>query len=230
VPAIFHPRDEQALVRKFFDGRVGTFADVGAHEPVVNSQTYHLESRGWNGVLIEPIPELAERLSRERKSPVFQVACGAQEGVASFQVAGVYSSLLPVREGSVEREIQVRIRTLDSILAESGIEGLDFLSIDVEGFEVEVLRGLSLERRRPKLILIEDHVTDLSKHRYLVAHGYKLVRRTGVNAWYVPREHEFRVGLYGRLQLFRKYVIGLPIRKLRHALRKSRLRTAHQSH
>lgn len=221
--AIFHPDDEQALVQAFFGPSPGVFVDVGAHDPVVNSQSYHLERLGWTGVLVEPIPEFASRLRAQRSAAVVEVACGATEGAARFNVAGVYSSVLPVKEGVVTRVIEVRVRQLDSVVHEAGLSHVDFLSLDVEGLELQVLAGFSLEIWRPRLVLIEDHVDDLSRHRHLRARGYKLMRRTGVNAWYVPRELPFRLGLQGHWQLLRKYVLGLPVRKMRNTLR--RLRT-----
>jgi hypothetical protein len=92
----------------------------------------------------------------------------------------------------------------------------------VEGFELDVLSGFAIERWKPGLILIEDHVLNLAKHRYLASHGYRLVRRTGVNAWYIPRDRDFPLDLHGRWQLFRKYVVGLPFRKLRSVLGRRR--------
>jgi hypothetical protein len=83
------------------------------------------------------------------------------------------------------------------------------------------LAGFDLARWRPRLLLVEDHVTDLATHRLLSRAGYRLIRRTGPNGWYVPRAAAPRVGL-GWWPLARKYYFALPIRKLRD--RKRRLR------
>jgi FkbM family methyltransferase len=222
--AIFHPRDEQALVQKYFEGVTGIFVDVGANDPVLNSQTYHLERLGWSGILIEPIPACAARLRAERKAEVFEGACGAREEVMNLHMDGVYSSLVGAMAAPPDRTAQVRVRRLDDILHDAGFGHVDFVSIDVEGFELDVLRGFALEEWHPRLVLVEDHVASLSLHRHLAARGYRLVRRTGVNAWYVPNELSFPLDLYGRWQLFRKYILGLPIRKLRNALRARRKR------
>lgn len=228
VRAIYHPDREQALVRSFLGKTPGTFIDVGANHPTFNSQSHHLELLGWKGILVEPVPQFAEHLRAERKAMVFQVACGSpnQHGTkVKIHIAGIHSSLLPelmTPEVPVENVIEVPIRTLDSIIEESGFEKVDFISLDVEGVELEVLAGFSIERWAPRLILIEDLVLDWSKHRYLCARGYKLVRRTGINSWYVSRECSFPMGLYGRLQIFRKYVLGLPIRRMRFAIRRRR--------
>jgi FkbM family methyltransferase len=222
MASIFHPEREQSLVQEFFAGKAGIFVDVGANDPVVNSQTYHLECLGWDGVLIEPLPQYADRLAAERSAPLYRTACGnpAQHGSKlPITVAGVHSSMCNTAPSLTT--IEVPVRTLASIVEEAGLTQIDFLSLDVEGFELEVLAGIPLHQWQPRLILMEDHVLDLARHRYLVTRGYKLVRRTGVNAWYVPEKTIFLVDLHGRWQLFRKYVIGLPFRKLRAALRNS---------
>ena len=226
--SVFPSEDESRLLSEYLGPQPGTFVDVGANDPVVGSQSHALERSGWRGVLVEPLPHLAQRLRRERKAPVFQFACGSPErhGTrAEFYVSGPYSSMRPelmLPEAEVQSVMVVEVRTLDSIVEEAALERVDFVSVDVEGFELEVLKGFSIQRWRPKLILIEDHVTGLEKHRYMASQGYKVVRRTGVNAWYVPRDLQFPVGLWGAWQLLRKYVLGLPWRKLRFLLRQRR--------
>jgi hypothetical protein len=161
-----------------------------------------------------------------RRARVFAVAAGAPEDDGKelpLLAAGALSTLGDyIVQGVRPTEIRnVPVRSLDSILAESGIDRMDFLSIDVEGQELAVLRGLSLERYRPRLILIEDDVHDLTKHSYLEARGYKLVRRTALNNWYVPHDTPFPISLFGRWQLVRKLYLGIGLRRLK---RRRRLR------
>jgi hypothetical protein len=85
-----------------------------------------------------------------------------------------------------------------------------------------VLRGFDFARWRPRLILLEDHVTSLAKHRFLTAAGYTLIRRTGLNGWYVPREGAPALNWFGRWQILRKYYLALPFRVLRDAKRRLR--------
>lgn len=183
------------LVAAFFGNIKGYFVEVGANDPRERSQTWHLEQSGWTGVLVEPQPELAAKLRAQRKAKVFAVACSAPENAGRelpLHVAGPLSSLdrsLMAPGSTPETVIAVPIRTLDSILEEAGSPTeFDFLSIDVEGHEIEVLRGFDIGHWRPRLILLEDHVADLSKHQYLLTAGYRIVRRYENNGWYVPRE------------------------------------------
>ena len=119
--------------------------------------------------------------------------------------------------------IQVPIRTLDDILTEAKAPApLDFLSVDVEGHEIDVLRGFDFKRWRPRLVLVEDHVANLDKHRFLQVAGYCLVRRTGVNGWYVPADTNVNFGWWERWQVIRKYYLALPFRILRNVSRRLR--------
>ncbi|HXE43212.1 MAG TPA: hypothetical protein VN516_09330, partial [Candidatus Baltobacteraceae bacterium] len=82
-------------------------------------------------------------------------------------------------------------------------------------------RGFDFEKYRPSLILIEDGVRTLEKHRFLKRRGYKLVKRTTLNNWYVPKDAPFRMTFWlERLELFRKMFLGLPFRKIRLFLRR----------
>lgn len=223
-PAIFGERRETDQVSAYLDSDTGVFVEVGAYDPEILSQTLHLENAGWRGILIEPLAERAELLRRRRKATVFEVAAGAPEDAGRLlplQVAGALSTLR-----AEPRELKVRasetrmvpVRTLDSILEEAGIETVDFVSIDVEEAELDVLRGFSLERYRPRLVLIEDGMLHLDKHRHMLARGYKLVRRTALNNWYVPRAAEFPISAVGRLQFLRKLYLGLWLRRARRAI------------
>jgi FkbM family methyltransferase len=181
---------EIRLISAFFGDAKGYFVEVGANEPRERSQTWLLEQSGWTGVLIEPQPDLAGELREKRKAEVFALACSSPENAGAqlpLHVAGPLSALDRTRMApgaSPERVINVPIRTLDSILAQAGTpHGFDFLSINVEGHEIEVLRGFDIARWRPRLILLEDHVADLSRHRYLAAAGYRIIRRYENNGW-----------------------------------------------
>jgi hypothetical protein len=102
---------------------------------------------------------------------------------------------------------------------------IDFVSIDVEGHEPDVLAGFDLQRWRPRLLVIEDHVLNLRLHRLLQSGGYKWVQRVDFNGWYVPQDNPMHVCGIGQLQFTRKYYLSLPIRWVRDGLRRLRAYT-----
>jgi Methyltransferase FkbM domain len=118
---------------------------------------------------------------------------------------------------------EVPVKTLDEILTDAKAPvPLDLVSIDVESHEIEVLEGFDLAKWRPRLILIEDLALSLRLHRHLRARGYKWMRRTGLNGWYVPADEPIRISFFERLQFFRKHYLGVPFRHLRDKKRRLR--------
>jgi FkbM family methyltransferase len=223
---------EDLLLWEYFGARPeGFFVEVGANHPTICSQTWLFERHGWKGILVEPIARNCEILRQQRPgSRVFQCALGApeQRGRAWLNVAAGGDGLsgLVVNDGVVvERVEEVDLRTLDEVLAEAGNPKLDLVSIDVEGMELQVLRGFNLARHHPPVLLVEDWLHQLDVHRHLVRHGYRVVKRTGANNWYVPKGQPFPMTTWTeRLKLFRKMFLGLPFRKIRLARRR------HKSH
>jgi FkbM family methyltransferase len=230
VAALLSQDEEEKLVRKFFGGaETGFFVEVGANHPTKNSQTWHLEQAGWTGVLVEPQPDLAAWLITARTAKVFACACSSPDKAAKslpLHVSGPMSSLDRTKMApgaKTQYVLMVPVRTLDDILQEAEAPTpIDFLSIDVEGHELEVLSGFDFARWQPRLILLEDHVGDLEKHRFLKRSGYRLVRRAGFNGWYVPKKSAVRPALRDCWQIIRKYHLALPLRRLRNLSRRLR--------
>jgi FkbM family methyltransferase len=230
VAAIFTPEHEVLMVREFFrDTPSGFFVEVGANDPTKDSQSWHLEQIGWTGILVEPLPELAANLRAARTAKVFEVACSSPARAGEtmrLHVAGAFSSFDPnlaVTGMRADRTIDVTVRTLDDVLNEGEARRpIDLMSVDVEGHELEVLSGFDFDHWKPRLILLEDHVSSLDKHRFMLRSGYRLIRRTGLNGWYVPQAAAPTMSLIGQWQIFRKYYLALPFRMLRDAKRRRR--------
>ena len=194
LDAIFHHRSE------------GNCVEVGANDGITDSMTYHFELMGWNCLLVEPIPDLARKISEKRNCIVKNYAASSEEGEASFFIAEAAMGMSGLdltrkqrraiaRAGGTPKEIKVRKKTLDEILEESSFREVDFISIDVEGHEMEVLKGFSLEKYLPKIVLIEDNSNQTSQAipDYMRSKGYVLFKRTGVNDWYAPENDGDRV-------------------------------------
>jgi FkbM family methyltransferase len=234
--AIFSHHVENELKESFFGHSArGFFIDVGANHPQLASQTWHLEQLGWDGILIEPQPDLADELRKSRRARVYSVACSSPANAGkslplhvagSPHMTGIHASFDPdfaVPDMRRTGVIDVPVKTLDEILIDANAPTpVDFVSIDVETHEIEVLEGFDLAKWRPRLMLIEDLALDLRLHRYMTSRGYKWVRRTGLNGWYVPMDSRMPVSLLGRLQFLRKHYLATPLRRLRERSRRWR--------
>jgi FkbM family methyltransferase len=189
---------EDRILDEIFGHRnYGNCVEVGANDGITDSMTYHFELSGWKCLLIEPIPDLAKKISEKRNCIVKNYAASSEEGETSFFVAekvlGMSGLELTRKQlqaitqaGGIPTKITVRKKTLDGILEESNFSNIDFISIDVEGHELEVLKGFSLEKFKPRIVLIEDNSnqTDVTVQNYMKCKGYTIFKRTGVNDWY----------------------------------------------
>ena len=153
----------------------GVFVEAGAFDGYYGSNTYWFERfRGWSGVLIEPLPELAAIARKERpRSKIFQcalVAADYDQAYITMRYGGFQSVVVDAWEGGEEQrhaewgaalqhretfELQVPARSLSDVLSEAGVTDIDLMTIDVEGFEFSVMRGLDLAKHRPKFLLVE---------------------------------------------------------------------------
>lgn len=174
---------------RYLPKRGGTFIEVGANDGVSQSNTWFLENyRGWSGLLIEPMPDLAAMAKKFRRAPVANVALGPaeMEGKTIELVPSDLVTRVAPDSGNDARRVTVPVRALSSLLDEHGLGPVDLFSLDVEGYEVEVLRGLDLVRHAPDFILVEtakpQEIASLLDRKYelreqLSYHDYLFVRR-----------------------------------------------------
>ena len=224
--AVFDGKKEPLLLGNFFlDHKTGIYVDVGANIPD-NSVTRAFHEKGWQGLIIEPIPDNIKLFLDSGRTNIWQGAVTSPENAknktGTLHLAGgpegPHSSLNKelIFPRSINNEaITVQLKTLNELLTEKSITRIDLLSIDTEGTEIDVLKGIDLKKFDVTLVLVEDWARNLSTHSYMTKQDYKLVRRTGYNSWYIKKEAAFPVSIIGRLQLFRKYVLGMPFRKFR---------------
>lgn len=227
---------EKKRIRDYFGNkRGGIFVEVGANDPSSpESQSHHLENLlGWTGLLVEPIPYLAELARQERPlATVCECACTSPEKVGQLEllIPKVENELM-TGHASLEanadehnysdfEKVQVRATTLGQLCKEKGIQHIDLLSIDVEGAELDVLRGANLETTQPQLILLEDKHLYLVKHRFLLRAGYVLAQRHNRNCWYIrkgaPLPH---VGPGQKFKLWKRMYVSIWVKKIAYAIR-----------
>lgn len=225
--------EDKVLAAIFKDKKDGLCIEVGANDGVNDSTTLHFEEIGWKCILVEPNPILCELIRKSRRATLIEAAASGCKGEVSLFVgegaerAHGVSTINSTNEalekiesyGFTYREIKVQAKTLDEMLGDLELDcEIDFISVDVEGHELEALKGFSLYRWRPKIILVEDNSNfeSLIVSNYLKKYGYLRFMRTGVNDWYAHKGSADLVNLNSRL----KYYIFALIAKAKSVLRK----------
>lgn len=151
----------------------GFFIELGAFDGLVQSNTAFFEKyKKWTGILIEPSREKYSLCLENRPlSKCFNVACSYENNmqVKFNHENGMCSKV------SDSGEYECLTRTLEDILDECNVKcSIDFLSLDVEGYELEVLKGLNLEKYRPNYMLIELwESNEVDVKEFLHNNGYK---------------------------------------------------------
>lgn len=140
----------------------GVFLEVGANDGYSQSNTYYLERhRCWDGVLIEAIPKLFNLCCAFRKTAIcLHAACVDIED--KRKRVPIRDSDLTSRLGQEDSSaILVPAATISSLIDKTPFSEFDFMSIDVEESEIELLKGLDFDRHTPKWMLVETHQLDL---------------------------------------------------------------------
>jgi FkbM family methyltransferase len=161
---------EDMILRRLFENReTGFYVDVGAHHPARFSNTYYFYRRGWRGINIDAMPGSMKWFDTFRPRDInLEQAVSVTPGTLNFYVFnepalnGFDARLSLARNESADAYIivetrQLKTRRLDTILDEHLSPGqkIDFLSIDVEGFDLEVLESNDWTKYRPEVLLVE---------------------------------------------------------------------------
>lgn len=155
-------------MRIFFKGKKdGFFCDIGGNHPLKINNTLYFEELGWSGIAFEPLPHMSKLWAEHRKAKLFPFALSDSEGEVIFTVVkdttGWEDMLSFVKEtrnvdyGYETEEIQVKTKVFKDILEEENIKHIDYLSLDVEGHELNVLKGIDFNKVRINVLTIENN-------------------------------------------------------------------------
>lgn len=197
-------QEDVVLDRAFPRGVPGTYIDVGAFDPVLNSVTKHFYDLGWHGINVEPAAAAFARLCAMRDRDVnLNVGLSSEPGVLTLYESPPESGWSTFeadqaaahrKEGLELLEREVQVRTLRDVCEEFVDGTIDFISIDVEGHEREVLEGGDWDRWRPRVVVVESTRpgTPVMAHDewepILLKANYLFVAFDGLNRYYVRAE------------------------------------------
>src|SRR2546421_1258189 len=205
-PLSYAQRFEDFHLWRCFDGLPsGFYVDIGAGHPVYDNVSFAFYLAGWRGITVEPNPALAElgRAVRPRDQ-LHQALVGAAPGVATLYLQSEFHGLSTTdaehavtaekETGRSAEAITLSVTTLAVLCEQHAPSTFEFLKVDVEGAEADVLRGADFSRFRPKVIVVEaikpftlapawDEWEPL-----LSRHGYAYVWDDELNRYYVAEE------------------------------------------
>ena len=173
----------------------GIYIDVGCHHPFLNNHSYLLYKSGWEGINIDIDYNSIDMFNFFRKSDVnIQTAVTDHKGEVDlfFYHNRAAKNTISKEFGSDAKEQKkINSDTLNNIIENSKFKNskIDFVSIDVEGNEINVLNGFNLKKYKPKLILLEfilpnkkefyekdiNEITNSDVYKFLIKNEYKLI-------------------------------------------------------
>jgi FkbM family methyltransferase len=205
-------QDKYVNERIFQGMENGFFVDIGAHDGISISNSYFFEKhKNWNGICVEPLPEVYELLKKNRKCICIEGAIFTEHGYQDFlrlqgltEMRSGLVSEYDVRHskiinhliqdsGGSSKVIKVKTFTLQSILDNYNVTHIDLLSIDTEGSELAVLQSIDFKKVKIECIVMENNFQEKSVEEYLTIKGYRLVEKLSHDDIFLHSESKFSV-------------------------------------
>ena len=185
----------------------GTFVDIGANDGVKISNTLYFERElGWSGLAIEPIPAAYEKLKANRNCQTLNACISDREGAAEFyEVEGrgqMLSGLVNKydkqhlrrinrtikRLGGSVKKTEVECMRIGNALSRFNIDRIDFLSLDTEGGELDILKDMDFTAVPVRAISVENNYFTFAIRDYLTSFGFTHMGTMGVDEIYLKKD------------------------------------------
>jgi len=193
----FSHEGEDIILDRYFQGRdTGFYVDIGSHHPIRFSNTHFFYLRGWRGINVDALPGSKDLFDEFRPGDInLEAAVSDVEEVAKYymfsepalntfcKTEAEYKASLESCDliGSVDLSTLRLAKILDQYVGDNII---DFMSVDVEGLEMNVLRSNNWDRYRPQMVLVEllrhsfDEVLSSRLNAFLKSRDYEIVAKT----------------------------------------------------
>lgn len=178
----------------------GVMIEVGAGTPEHISVSKHFRDTGWRCICVEPNPKFVDAHTK-KGNEIYQYACSNENKLGEFTIVNIptwhknendglsCSAIHPKYsippEAKVEK-IEVEIITLSTLLSKISLENFDLISVDTEGWELEVIQGLDLNKFTPKVIVLEN-MGNPKYSEHMFKYGYLLDKQIEFNEIYYKK-------------------------------------------
>jgi FkbM family methyltransferase len=180
----------------------GTMVEVGAGPPEFYSMSKHFRDNGWRCICVEPNPKFVEQ-HKKLGNEIYQYACSNEDKKeSSFEIVNVNrwgNDIEGISTSSIKRKydlwdgctienIKVEIKKLDTLLENINVNKIDLVSIDVEGWELEVMKGFNIKKYNPKVVMLENVKYDQEYIKYMNDNSYILYEKLDYNYIFIKDE------------------------------------------
>ena len=175
--------------------KYGKYVDVGCYHPYKGSLTAILYNKNWDGINIDISKTSIDLFNIVRKRDI-----NLNVAISNFDGETFYYENSPInqqnsltKKNNEQKKIKIKCQTLNSIFEKNFIKKFDFLNIDVEGSELEVIEGIDLLKYHPSLItiennnlLLEDYLRD-NVYKKLISSDYVFINKIGVTNFFLDK-------------------------------------------
>lgn len=200
--------------KKIKKGELGFYLDIGAFHPYIHSNTFLFYINSWRGINMDACPGSMDLFNKLRPRDInLEIGIGNNKYDSTFYMLDEKSTMNSFSkenltrhgvEQFVKKEVNIKMKTLEQILDDHSnyFTEIDFMSIDVEGMDYEVLKSNNWGKYKPKVIVVEINCSDIEdvkkdkSSKYLLDLGYKIVAKNLIekdlaSVFFVLIEYEY---------------------------------------
>ena len=189
---------EDILIGTIFkDIKKGFYIDIGAYHPFKGSLTYNLYKKGWKGFNIDLSKASIELFKIARPLDInINCAIGSEnKETFYYENSPIHQQNSLTNQFNNQKKIKINSYTLETVLYKNGFHKVDYLNIDTEGNEIDIIKSINFEKINPILITLEDNsfILDsqekLEKIEFMKTNNYKLINIIGVTLFFIRKDY-----------------------------------------